>query len=60
MQKITTDGRGRELQDGVMRMFCHISRRHKLTVMEVMITEVMMDLCMSQDMKQNLNFTRLG
>ena len=60
MQKTTTDGRGREQQAGVMKMCCHISKRLRLTVMEEITTEVMMDLYMSQDTGLNLNCTRLG
>ena len=60
MLRITIDGREKEQQGGTMKMFYHILRKLKLTVMGVMTIEVTMVHLMLQDTRDWVNLIKHG
>ena len=60
MLRITIDGREKEQQGGTMKMFYHILRKLKLTVMGVMTIEGTMVHLMLQDTRDWVNLIKHG
>ena len=60
MLRITIDGREKEQQGGTMKMFYHILRKLKLTVMGVMTIEVTMVHLMLQGTRDWVNLIKHG